>query len=152
MTPNTRHLTSPATVAPDWEYAACRQVDPDLFFPVGHTLGWLKQIEQAKQVCNRCPMRSACLEWALSTGQWSGVWGGLTETERRTLARGRVDRARSYELCIKEQEYIEKRVAEGATQRTIADELGVGHNAVSRAWQYFLSEKDTATAGEGVAA
>ncbi len=152
MTPNTRHLTTPTTLAPDWEYASCRQVDPELFFPVGHTLGWLKQIEQAKQVCGRCPMRSVCLEWALSTGQWSGVWGGLAETERRTLARGRVDRARSYELCIKEQEYIEKRVAEGATQRTIADELGVGHNAVSRAWQYFLSEKDTATAGEGVAA
>jgi len=151
MTPNTRHLTSPATVAPDWEYAACRQVDPDLFFPVGHTLGWLKQIEQAKQVCNRCPMRSVCLEWALSTGQWSGVWGGLTEGERRTLARGRIDRARSYELCIEQQELIEQRLAEGLTHREIADELGVGHSAVGRACRFFESERAT-QAGQEVAA
>lgn len=141
MTPNTRHLSTPATVAPNWEYAACRQVDPELFFPVGHTLGWSKQIEQAKQVCNRCPMRSACLEWALSTGQWSGVWGGMTETERRTLARGRVDRGRSYELCIEQQELIEQRLAEGLTHREIADELGVGHSAVGRACRFFESER-----------
>jgi hypothetical protein len=151
MTPNTRHNTTPATVAPNWEYAACRQVDPELFFPVGHSPGWLTQIEQAKQVCGRCPMRSACLEWALSTGQRDGVWGGLAEGERRTLARNRIDRARSYEVCIVEQEFIERRLMEGATHRVIADELGVGHSAVGRACRYFQSQK-AITVAEGVQA
>lgn len=70
----------------DWRMkASCRSVDPDLFFPVGTTGLALDQIEQAKAVCRACDARSACLEFALSTNQESGVWGATSEEERRKL-------------------------------------------------------------------
>jgi WhiB family redox-sensing transcriptional regulator len=72
----------------DWrESAACRTVDPDLFFPIGSTGPALAQIEEAKAVCRRCPVREECLHRALDTGQTIGVWGGTSETERRALRR-----------------------------------------------------------------
>ncbi|MFI7065203.1 WhiB family transcriptional regulator [Kribbella sp. NPDC050124] len=67
--------------------AACRSVDPELFFPIGTTGPAVRQIEAAKQVCRRCEVVDACLEWALRTGQDAGVWGGLSELERRDLRR-----------------------------------------------------------------
>ena len=70
----------------DWrDQAACRDVDPELFFPVGTAGPALRQISQAKQVCARCPVRTPCLEWALDSGQEAGVWGGTSEDERRVL-------------------------------------------------------------------
>jgi WhiB family redox-sensing transcriptional regulator len=69
--------------------AACRGEDPELFFPIGSTGPVLAQITQAKQVCARCPVREACLDFALDTGQAYGIWGGLTEDERRSLRRRR---------------------------------------------------------------
>ena len=70
----------------DWRVkASCRSVDPDLFFPIGTTGIALDQIEQAKAVCNSCPAKEPCLEFALVTNQESGVWGGTSEEERRKL-------------------------------------------------------------------
>ncbi|MDX3308832.1 WhiB family transcriptional regulator [Streptomyces sp. NPDC054884] len=72
----------------DWrQHAACRREDPDLFFPIGTSGPALMQEEQAKTVCRRCPVREACLEWAMETDQTLGVWGGTSETERRALKR-----------------------------------------------------------------
>ena len=72
----------------DWRsYAACRDVDPELFFPIGNTGPALIQIEEAKQVCRGCRVREECLRWALDTGQDSGVWGGMSEDERRVAKR-----------------------------------------------------------------
>jgi WhiB family redox-sensing transcriptional regulator len=72
----------------DWrQHAVCREEDPELFFPIGHTGPALRQIEDAKAVCRRCPVRSDCLAWALDSGQDAGVWGGLGEDERRALKR-----------------------------------------------------------------
>ena len=45
------------------------------------------KIEEAKKVCNRCVVKDACLAWALESGQDAGVWGGLSEDERRALKR-----------------------------------------------------------------
>ena len=45
------------------------------------------QIEKAKAVCARCTVTEVCLQYALETGQDSGVWGGLSEDERRALKR-----------------------------------------------------------------
>ncbi|MFB7224259.1 WhiB family transcriptional regulator [Streptomyces sp. NPDC002596] len=67
--------------------AACRDEDPDLFFPIGSTGPALVQTEEAKEVCRGCPVREQCLEWAMENGQDSGVWGGLGEAERRALKR-----------------------------------------------------------------
>ncbi|HVM55270.1 MAG TPA: WhiB family transcriptional regulator [Acidimicrobiales bacterium] len=67
--------------------ASCRNVDPDLFFPVGTTGMAIDQITAAKEVCGGCPVSGPCLEFALTTNQDSGVWGGTSEEERRTLRR-----------------------------------------------------------------
>jgi WhiB family transcriptional regulator, redox-sensing transcriptional regulator len=80
---------------PAWRMkAACLDEDPELFFPKGTTGHALEQIEQAKAVCNQCPVIDECLEWALDSNQDSGVWGGRSEEERRSLRRkrGRRDR------------------------------------------------------------
>lgn len=72
----------------DWRNdGACRDEDPELFFPVGSTGSALLQAEEAKAVCRRCPVVQQCLEWAMETHQDIGVWGGLGEGERRTLRR-----------------------------------------------------------------
>lgn len=74
----------------DWRHhAACRDEDPELFFPIGNSGPALIQIEEAKAVCRRCSVSTACLQWALETGQDGGVWGGMSEDERRALKRRR---------------------------------------------------------------
>ena len=78
----------------DWrDRAACLTVDPELFFPVGNTGPAVEQIDRAKAVCSHCPVTEYCLQYALDTNQDSGVWGGLSEDERRALKR-RAARAR----------------------------------------------------------
>ena len=62
---------------------ACRHSDPDLFFPIASTGPALVQIAKAKEVCARCEVRADCLAYALETGQDCGIWGGMTEDERR---------------------------------------------------------------------
>lgn len=70
----------------DWRHkAVCRDEDPELFFPIGNSGPAKAQIEQAKAVCGRCPVIDACLAHALKTGEDYGVWGGLSEDERRAL-------------------------------------------------------------------
>ncbi|WTX00956.1 WhiB family transcriptional regulator (plasmid) [Streptomycetaceae bacterium NBC_01309] len=72
----------------DWRHrAACKDEDPELFFPLGNIGPALLQIEEAKAVCRRCPEMEACLGWALDTDQDAGVWGGMSEDERRALKR-----------------------------------------------------------------
>ncbi|MFJ6613909.1 WhiB family transcriptional regulator [Streptomyces sp. NPDC091289] len=68
-------------------HAACREEDPDLFFPIGSTGPAVVQTAEAKAVCRSCPVQAACLEWALENRQDSGIWGGLSENERRALKR-----------------------------------------------------------------
>ena len=75
-----------AGVTLDWRaYAACRRADPGLFFPSGTDAAALAQADRAKQVCGGCPVRAACLDWALASGLETGVWGGTTVGERRAL-------------------------------------------------------------------
>ncbi len=72
----------------DWRHrAACIGEDPELFFPIGSTGPAMLQTEEAKQVCRRCEVREQCLEWALENRLDHGVWGGLSEDERRALKR-----------------------------------------------------------------
>lgn len=73
-----------------WRGAAnCRNTDLAGFFPVGTTGDALDQIAAAKTLCNDCTVQDMCLEFALTTNQDSGVWGGHSEEERRILRRGR---------------------------------------------------------------
>ena len=80
-----------------WEYgwqwrAACRGEDATLFFPPNHAENREERAvreRRAKTICARCPVRIDCLEYALRTREQHGIWGGLTETERRYVLRER---------------------------------------------------------------
>jgi WhiB family transcriptional regulator, redox-sensing transcriptional regulator len=84
-------MTSPAArlamqQVDQWrDRAACRDMDPDLFFPIGTTGPALDQIEAARAICRLCAVKDPCLEYALVTNQEAGVWGGTSEEERRRL-------------------------------------------------------------------
>lgn len=72
----------------DWRYrAACKNEDPELFFPIGGGGPAETQLEQATAVCRGCPVRDRCLSWAMASGQDYGVWGAMSEDERRSLKR-----------------------------------------------------------------
>lgn len=75
-------------VVVDWrDLAACADHDPDLFFPAGETGPAADQIRRAKEICASCDVTSECLEYAIETNQSAGIWGGLTEDERRPVRR-----------------------------------------------------------------
>jgi WhiB family redox-sensing transcriptional regulator len=67
--------------------AACQEVDPQLFFPVGASDEAVEQTEMAKSICSQCPVAQECLIFAVTTNQEYGVWGGLDEDERREVRR-----------------------------------------------------------------
>lgn len=69
------------------DHAACRGVDPEIFYPVGFAGPALQQEAAAKAVCADCAVRAHCLAWALRVGEPDGVWGGTTPEERRYLRR-----------------------------------------------------------------
>ena len=88
------HLSLVPTGAPEFEpepissdqwqdRALCAQTDPEAFFPEkgGST-------REAKKICLGCEVRSECLEYALAHDERFGIWGGLSERERRRLKRG----------------------------------------------------------------
>src|SRR5699024_12272066 len=81
-------------VTMDWrDRAECLNHDPELFFPIGNTGPAITQIQEAKAGCQKCDVMTAGLKFALESGQDSGVWGGLSEDERRSRKR-RNSRAR----------------------------------------------------------
>lgn len=70
--------------------AECLGVDPELFFPARG-----ESTREAKGICQRCTVRLECLEHALANGEKFGIWGGLSERERRRVRRQRrIDRRR----------------------------------------------------------
>ncbi len=95
MALSSAHLLSLTLESHEWRRgAACRDTDPDLFFPVGTTGPAIEQIDTAKAVCRACDAQGACLEFALATNQDSGIWGGTSEDERRKLRKQYVARQR----------------------------------------------------------
>jgi WhiB family redox-sensing transcriptional regulator len=72
------------------DHANCLGVDPDLFFPERGA-----STREAKEVCRGCVVREECLEFALQNGEKFGIWGGLSERERRRIRRQRAQAARS---------------------------------------------------------
>src|ERR687892_1822506 len=84
-------------VLTEWrETARCKEMDPDLFFPVGTTGPALLQIEAAKAVCRQCDVREECLQYAIDSNQEYGIWGGMTEEERRYMRRELTTRIASH--------------------------------------------------------
>lgn len=75
---------NPSALALVWrERAKCRDHDPELFHP---TLGERDKRDYAKAICQLCPVRAQCLEWALATDEQYAIYGGLTRAERLKLS------------------------------------------------------------------
>lgn len=86
--PAQRTVLEPAEEQYDWwRSAACREADPELFFPVAAHGPGAREIAMAKAVCAVCRVRRQCLQYALATHQVHGVWGGTSEDERQLQAR-----------------------------------------------------------------
>ncbi|HEY5650735.1 MAG TPA: WhiB family transcriptional regulator [Acidimicrobiia bacterium] len=71
------------------DYANCRGADADLFFPERGA-----STRRAKSICSACDVRMDCLEYALINGEKFGIWGGMSERERRRVRRERMISAR----------------------------------------------------------
>lgn len=68
---------------PQWqERALCAQTDPEAFFPDKGGSAY-----EAKKICGRCEVKDECLAWALGHNERFGIWGGLSERERRAIQR-----------------------------------------------------------------
>jgi WhiB family redox-sensing transcriptional regulator len=81
-------LSEPERDLPWQARGRCAETDPEAFFPEkgGSTLN-------AKRVCRGCEVRAECLDYALATDQRFGIWGGMSERERRRLKRGQAREA-----------------------------------------------------------
>ena len=78
------HMTDVTT--PPWRrQAACKGLDPTIFFPSDDE----DECLDAKAVCAQCPVADLCLEHALGVREKEGIWGGCTERERRRIIRQR---------------------------------------------------------------
>jgi WhiB family redox-sensing transcriptional regulator len=73
-----------------WQFkASCRGSDANLFFSPTHLETREERLHresQAKSICTQCPVRNACLDFALTTREPHGIWGGMNELERRHAA------------------------------------------------------------------
>jgi WhiB family redox-sensing transcriptional regulator len=127
MTPDRPRHRSPAPpVVPlsgGWRYrAACRGIELEVFFP-----GRGESAEAARQVCARCPVRQPCLDYALSHGIVHGIWGGLTERNRRSL------RSRYTAAARRDRdEAILAASAAGYTKAAIGRAFGLAATSVTR--------------------
>jgi WhiB family transcriptional regulator, redox-sensing transcriptional regulator len=81
--------------AGEWQAAgACLSADPEIFFPVSGMGASAPQIEQARQICAQCPVRCQCLDFAMSSGETHGIWGGTTPEDRTRARRQEAARRR----------------------------------------------------------
>ena len=72
----------------EWrELGSCREHATSLFFPIGQTGDAEAKIARAKKVCQTCAVSEQCLEFAITTNQEYGIWGGHDEEERRVVRR-----------------------------------------------------------------
>ncbi|WP_337993964.1 WhiB family transcriptional regulator [Actinomycetospora lutea] len=78
----------------DWQArAACRDVDPELFFPASQDYTAspnVRALIAAGEVCGRCPVRRECLTYAVDSGQTFGIWAGRSPVELRAIRRARM--------------------------------------------------------------
>ena len=121
--PRRRTLPAPARFATRWrELAACRGTDLAVFFPErGESAG------PARQVCAACPVRQPCLDYAITNRITHGIWGGLTERERRALRSGWVRASRR-----ERDRAILAAEAAGYTAAVIGRSFGLSRTSVTR--------------------
>jgi WhiB family redox-sensing transcriptional regulator len=82
---------------PQWfEHAACRGLDPNIFF--AENAGKHNVYVAAIEICHSCPVKQDCLDYAIVTRQEHGMWGGMSERQRRRERKARLDRKIESEL------------------------------------------------------
>ena len=80
--------------AANWRAAsACLDTDPDVFFPVAVGTAAGKQVARALRICQGCPVRRDCLDFAMRSGEKDGIWGGTTPEQRIRARRANNRRA-----------------------------------------------------------
>lgn len=132
------------------ELALCAETDPESFFPEkgGST-------KDAKQVCLRCEVKDQCLEYALAREERFGIWGGLSERERRKLKDRSADRAvmRAYQPMRAQRlppavvERVKKLLESGLRTVDVMSATGVSRKTVVRyAEQLRLNASTNGTA------
>lgn len=118
------------TAEPWMERAMCAQTDPEAFYPDkgGST-------REAKNVCRGCDVRADCLEYALDHQERHGIWGGLSERERRRLASGQTPRAHASRrhrkpLTDGQLDEVVRRYLEGQTRQHLAVVYAVSDSVI----------------------
>lgn len=110
----------------DWmEEGLCQEVDPDLHYPDRG-----ESAKPAKEVCARCSVIDVCREYALATSEQWGVWGGLSETERKRMRRRGTPRPRP---AVKVEQYgdtVLKLADQGMNDTQIGQRLDMSPNSV----------------------
>ncbi|MFO8076455.1 MAG: WhiB family transcriptional regulator [Egibacteraceae bacterium] len=90
---STAHLSPSPPPPREWQHhGSCRHADAELFFPpfeVESTGARHAREAAAKAVCAECPVLEQCRDWVLAVDEPHGIWGGLTESERRDLVYAR---------------------------------------------------------------
>lgn len=79
---------TPRDTPPPADQAACTPDDADrLLYALGHGAGCDALLDDARRLCQSCPVQAECLDYALTAGEDEGIWGGCTEREREALRR-----------------------------------------------------------------
>lgn len=158
-TPTRRALKLAAPTYPNWQSSgSCRDHDdPETWFPIGENAAAQAQASEAVAVCWQCPVRAECLQFALDTRQDVGVWGGLTEQERRALHKRRIrrhdrgDMSALDHILTKRLSEFQELEARGLEPVDIARELGTNVQTV-RNVRERLAQQAQAQAPEAVQA
>jgi len=80
---------------PDWPDAACRDDDPEVWFPT--SMASPEVVDPLREVCWPCPRRDDCLAYAIEHREDFGIWGGMTDSQRRRIRAGRTTAAREWD-------------------------------------------------------
>jgi WhiB family redox-sensing transcriptional regulator len=128
-----RHRTPalPVPALAGWRYrAACRGTDLQVFFP-----GRGESAEPARRICAECPVRQPCLDYAISHAVTHGIWGGLTERDRRPLCVHHTTAAR------RERDQAIAAAAAGSTKAAIGRTFGLAATSVSRVLSHDTDQR-----------
>lgn len=118
----------------DWRTtAACRTEDPELFFPQSAEGPSVLAAEKAKAVCRRCPVITSCLQFALDENIPSGIFGGLTDGERRSIDRA-VRRRNATQAQIEKKAATARQPRRERTLQTLFEDNTVRLSGGHLAW------------------
>lgn len=122
---------------PDFRFdGLCTQITPDVFFPEKGD-----SVEPAKAVCRDCPVRAACLDYALARDEPHGVWGGMSVNERQRLRQERGLPSGWQSGLDQRRDTARQLAGQGHTTPEIARVLGTHPNTVKA---YLADLPDTA--------